>query len=250
MSTAAIEKHPLPPYQGTGLLLSITNKIGSDLYTYVFNDNQNPNQMNAAFLIFWDCELEDMDCGRENEDEDEEDGGPCKVAWVGNNTSQAPPHTAEYLRTDISIPYALPTSALNITFLPYNYADDPSGYYSLHKVHYFPNDDPDAVVPGDNQFHAGGYHQSGEDDDNSCGKPGDRTTFAVTPESVPASVPCKQQINRPTLPKNTIIPLEFFVGPVRVYAKPLPELTRWYGFCTMDCEGKRDDNCGNRKIEK
>jgi hypothetical protein len=235
----------LPQYQGTGLLLSVST--ASDLYTYVFNDNQNPIFMDAAFRIPWDNVLEDMDCGNEYGNANKH----CGVAWVGNNRNVYP-HRADYIRTDVySYPYPLngspySTSASLITFLPYNKIHD--AYYSLHKVHYYP-----ANNGGDNYFHAGGYYHSGNDPNNQCGNSlNNRTTFAVTPELLPPpdNFPCKEQINIPVYMENEIIPTEFFMGPVRIDGQSRPKLTLWFGFCTMNCEGKKEDDCGNRKINK
>ena len=77
------------------------------------------------------------------------------------------------------------------------------------------------------------------------------TYFAVTPEPIPVDdVPCKTQRDIPVYKEPTKYTYDFPLTLARVYAKPLPELTLWFGFCAMGCDGKKEDNCGNRKIEK
>ena len=245
-----------PSYQATGLLLSVSKGHGDgggDLYTYVFDDNSNPRQTAPYFVVPWDdCILEDMDCGKEDASQGEEEGTSYGVAWVGNNRVVSP-QFGEYARTNIQYPYASQsyTAVLNKFYQKfYNSGGDleidQEAYYSLHKVHHFPNQ---KLKTGDYLFHASGYSQSGDNPNIPCGNnPRFRTTFAVTPESIPASVICKEQ-REVTTYGGEVETIEFYMGAVRVYATPLLGDTQWYGFCTMDCEGKKDDNCGNRKIE-
>jgi hypothetical protein len=233
----------LSPNFGTGLLLSVskgTGNNGGELFTYVFNDNANPRQMDAAFKVSWDdCILEDMDCNGENSD-------GYGVAWVGNNRATTP-RFGEYVRTNIPVPYRQPTAALLMRFLQYYYNSsgdleiDKDAFYSLHKVHFFPD-------TADYLFHGGGYYESGNDPNVPCGnKPGDRAAFVVTPEG--DDIICSEKQDISVSQEKEIKPQEMYMGPARVYATTRSTFTQWYGFCTMDCEGKKDNNCGNRLIE-
>ena len=191
------------------------------LHTYFCGNNQQQT-INSYFTIDWNGRLEDMDCGGD------------KVAWVGNRlmSSTQPRRTADYIH--ISYP-AIPPMAPMISFFPSNQTDY-SAFYSLHKVHYFPNPLPYA----DNEFHAGGYYNNYS---NTIDHPVDRTTLVVTPERLfngdDDKFPCaeRKELDIKEYPKLQTLSYPMY----RLYTNGTRQLrlTQRYSFCTMDCEGNK-----------
>jgi len=198
-----------------GLLLSVSD--GQRIHTYAFNNNQQ-QVMNGAFRIpYWYGVLTDMDY----------DGGD-KIAWVGNDIK--PPQIAHYFRSTLTYPYSSPPPlGLNIRFTPFN--QPTNAYYSLHKVHYYTG-----------AFHAGGYY-NGKDEKGNY----NRAVFAVTPEHVWDNNHCteRKEINFEEEDVQLLKPIS--VARVYIQGQYIEYLNRTYGFCTMDCEKKRGDDCGNLK---
>jgi hypothetical protein len=229
---------PPPTTNFQGILLSASS--GTDIYTYVFNNNRQRIMNNAFIIRNWHGKLEDMDCGGN-------DPNKYEIAWVGNRlgTAENPQRTADYIHTYMPYPayYSyVPPLAQWIYFIPFNATLDRNMYYSLHKVHYF----PDYRLGGDNQFHAGGYYNEGRETANDR----NRTTFAVTPNGVPVSNQCTYREMISTEHRDTIPLTPIAIERVPLEGEPLQKLTKWYRFCTMDCDKKRDDDCGNFLINK
>lgn len=229
----------------TGLLLSASSGPTATgrqvLHTYQFNYNKSPI-MNHAFYIDWRGRLEDMDC-------DGDDSSRYGVAWVGNKpgTADIPQPTADYIHTDISFPPATPNSAYVIPFTPYYSNNDKSAWYSLHKVHYFPKTLPN----GNNEFHAGGYYHNYF---YTSDHPLNRTTFVVTPDLVIQDIgekaPCAEKIELTITDITPFNTTSFSMQRIYIEGEDIEKFTQRYGFCTMDCEGNRDEDCGNKLLNK
>jgi len=227
-SKATIANYPpvAPLSNPQGLLLSAST--GSEILTYVFHDNQTWI-MDTAFKIPWQGVLEDMDCGGT--------GSPYPVAWVGNGKQTGGLPTADYIRSYVaypsSPPFPLPTPTLRIYFTPFNATPGNNAYYSLHKVHYNEKD---------GQFHAGGYCNEaigGTSNQN-------RTTFAVTPELIKDYNICTKRDIPETKFIDTLPPTPLPIARVYTRGWDVEGITRKYGFCTMDCEGRKNEDCGNQ----
>ena len=224
-SRVTITNYPYSSTLGTpqGILLAASS--GTEIYTYAFNNNTQ-QIMNGGYRMPWQGILTDIECG---EMEDATLG--YKVAYVGNRGAAAAP--ASYIRTEVPYPYpstTLPSLAQHYYFAPFNAPSN--AYYSLYKVHYY---------AGDKQFHAGGFYNGTDETGRQ-----NRSTFAVTPEKVTADNQCTQ--------RNTIKPANINtvqIDPIpmaRVYIEGVKIndiLTHRYRFCTMNCAGKRNEDCGN-----
>jgi len=199
------------------LLLSASS--GAEIHGYVINTVPS-YAISRAFSIHWDGELEDMDCSGD------------KVAWVGKAYGSPIPipvpfPVAEYIRTDITIN---PPADIISFFPPQN----TSGYYHLHKVHYSARD---------NEFHAGGYFEGFDTQNNP-----NRTTFAVTPEPF-QQTNCnflRQEHNINPFPDPPILHLP--LTSTNIQGNLFQGLTKKFGFCTMDCDGNKTDDCGNQEL--
>lgn len=206
------------PLMPQGILLSVSD--GSNIYTYEIDNNLSAT-INSAFRMDWNGRLQDMDCGRVT-------GTQHEVAWVGNREEE---QIADYIRTNVTYPAtaAPPPPGPYYHFIPSG-TTLPNSYYSLHKVHY----NERSLT-----FHAGGYYSEGiaEADRN-------RTTFAVTPERVPASNQCTQRDMMNFHPYPIVDAVDFGCERVRIGGVELPVNDRLYNFCTMECERTRGGGCG------
>ena len=216
-----------PPTTPQGLLLSAST--GSSIYTYVFNNNQQWT-MNDAFRMLWTGRLEDMDCGGTGIP-----GNPYQIAWVGNRFGTGQ-QTADYIRmnTTYPAPATLPTSTPWIYFIPFNASPGYNMYYSLHKVHY----------GKDGQFHAGGYYSEG------TAANANRTTFVVTPELIKADNTCTKIDEIKPDRFKTVTPNPLSIARIYIQGEKLFGVTKRYGFCTMNCDTKRELDCGNQLIDE
>ncbi|MCL2131668.1 MAG: hypothetical protein FWH36_04330 [Lentimicrobiaceae bacterium] len=221
------------PSSTPGLLLSASD--GNEIRTFEIPHNQQ--QAINEFKMPWaGGVLEDMACG----------GNDYEIAWVGNvkGTGTNPQWTADYIHTNMSSF----TSASIISFTPYSFAPDHSAYYSLHKVHYFPG----SLPRGNNKFHAGGYYRN-YSPSYASDHPYDRTTFVVTPDVVvdededdfPCASKRDEKIDATRSFQSVPAPsMDLYIEGIE------PDgIRQLYKFCTMDCAGKRDDNCGNQRTD-